>query len=461
MKKIFLVLSMFLFMTNVKALSFNVDLTNIEDEGSNSLGTIEKIDIPNKELDVLFQDIGDEVNFTLTINNYGNRAGTLKSITVESTNDKIEYTNNLPEGGLAINGNDTNSVTITAKVKEGAANGKSTSTITIKYNYDEGSCPDGEILSEDESMCLCPEGLERNETGICVKPEKETIECEDDEIYNETKKICEKKVVPTKEKTTPTKTISVSNPKTLDNIVLITLLFLVSGLGIYAVMYKKLQTKKKKITVGVLTGVVTLALSFTVLASVFGLDNLLSAIVNPITKSKEVVVTVNEEIDLIETWDGECSLDVSELTPDNIFQGGSGTEEDPYQVKTAEQLSCFAKSVNNGTTYEGKFVKQTKNIKLNDNLAPQVTAGDLSGAHVWTSIGAGFGGAYSPNPSLRFAGTYDGDNHTISGLYLTDNSSLDGYLSRGLFGDAVNATFKNLVLADVYIYRLYRSIIRR
>ena len=32
-----------------------------------------------------------------------------------------------------------------------------------------------------------------------------------------------------------------TNPKTLDNIVLITLLFIVSGLGIYAAMYKKLK----------------------------------------------------------------------------------------------------------------------------------------------------------------------------------------------------------------------------
>ena len=460
MKKILLFIGMFLFIFNVKALTFNVNLTNIEDKGNNgTIGSIEKIDIPNKTLDVLFQDIGDEVSFDLTITNSGNRAGTLKSISVESTSESIEYTNNLPEGGLSINGYDFNTVTITAKVKEGAVNGKTSSEITIKYNYDEGSCPEGEILSSDESMCLCPEGLERNENGICVKPEKEVINCEDDEIYNETKKICEKKVVPT-----PNKTINPSNPKTMDNIILITLLFIVSGLGIYAVMFKKLKTKKKKITAGVITGVVTLTLSFTTLAGVFGLDNLLSAIINPITKSKEIIIKVNEEIELIETWDGECELEVAQLTPENIFEGGSGTEDDPYQIKTAEQLGCFAKSINNGTLYQGQYVKQTKNIKLNDNLNNKISNNTTNGLHPWTTAGHT---DYSHDEdwnwtrlTLGFQGTYDGDNHIISGLYITDDSQIVSPVQNwetyiGMFGFAMNATFKNMILSDVYYNTTY------
>ena len=128
-------------------------------------------------------------------------------------------------------------------------------------------------------------------------------------------------------------------------------------------MFKRLKTNKKRVTAGVITGVATLGLSFTVLASIFGIDNLLGAIINPITKSKEITIKVNEEIELIETWDGTCELEAAALTPENIFEGGSGTEEDPYQIKTAEQLGCFAKSINNGTLYQGQYVKQTKNIK--------------------------------------------------------------------------------------------------
>ena len=459
-KKILLIIIMFIFMSNVKALTFNVNISKIEDKGNNgTIGSIERIDLENKEIDTLFQDIGSEVSFSLTISNTGDRAGTLKSIDVSSTNDKIEYTSNLPDGGLAINGNDTNEVIITAKVKAGAVNGKSSSEVKITYNYDEGSCPDGEILSEDESMCLCPEGLERNEKGVCIKPEKK-VNCEKDEIYNEAKKICEKKeVIPV----TPDKNpINPSNPKTLDNIILITLLFIVSGLGIYAVMFTKLRTKKKKIIVGVLAGIFTLSLSFIVLSNVFGLDNLLSAIVNPITKTKELVVNVNEEIDLIETWDGECSLDVSELTPENIFEEGSGTESDPYKIKTAEQLSCFAKSVNNGETYEGKFIKQIKNIKLNNDVINSYEADNTTSLNEWVRIGY-YNYYYDTNLNVGvtedkyFSGTYDGNNHMISGLYF--NNTDKNYI--GLFGNVKNADISNLEVVDALVYSTkdYSSIL--
>ena len=453
-KKLLLIISMFLVIFNVKALTFNVDVTNIENEGNNgTMGSITRIDIPNKTLDAEFSDIGDEVSFSITVTNTGDRVGTLRNIDITTGNDKIEYTTNLPENGLAINGNDTNKVIVTAKVKDGAVNGTSTSTIKIKYTYDEGSCPEGEILSEDESMCLCPEGKVRNEVGICTEPPK-PIECEEDEIYNEEKKICEKKVVPvdptdpvdpepetpdepSKEDIKPTP-ITPPNPKTLDNIILITLLFFVSGLGIYAVMFKKLKTNKQRVSAGVTLGVVTFTLSFTVLAGVFGIDNLLGAIINPITKNTEIIVTVNEKIEMLETWDGNCST--NSYAPEDVFEGGSGTESDPYTIKTANQLACFRDSVNDGNTYEGKFVKQIKDIKLNDKLVEGLASGGY-GYNDWVPIG-------NFRYDTYFAGTYDGGNHTISGLLLTDES---GRSYKGLFGYAKGATFKNLTLSDTFI----------
>ena len=142
-KKILLFLLMFMFMTNVSALTFNVNIENIENAGNNgTIGQITNIDVQNKTIDTYFQDIGDEVNFSITISNTGDRAGTLREITFEAGNDKIEYSSDLPSGGLAINGRDFNMVTIKAKVKEGAQNGKTSSEVKIKYTYDEGSCPE-------------------------------------------------------------------------------------------------------------------------------------------------------------------------------------------------------------------------------------------------------------------------------------------------------------------------------
>ena len=438
---------MFAFITNVKALTFNIDVTDIEDKGNNgTIGMIETINIGNKNLDVVFHDKGDEVNFLITITNTGSKVKLLRSISFDSGNPSIKYTSNIPETGLVIDGFDKNEILVTARLTETPVNGKSASKITIRYVYEEGICPKGEVLSDDERTCLCLDGTERNEQGICVEPEK-PVECADDEIYNEEKKICEKKVIPVpdKEEDKPTP-VTPSNPKTMDNIILITLLFVVSGLGIYAALFKKLNTSKKRVTAGIITGVVTLSLSFTVLASVFGIDNLLGAIADIISEERIIIVDVNEEIDLIETWDGDCNI-TGELTPENIFNGGSGTEEDPYQIYTANQLACFAKSVNEGTTYEGQFIKQTRSIKLNDNLNEQAVSGDLSNAHEWTP--AGYYYYYGGYHVYPFKGTYDGNNQIISGLYIVKNAENNSAF--GLFGSVDGAVLKNIQISDAYL----------
>ncbi|WP_158607328.1 MBG domain-containing protein [Rhodohalobacter sp. SW132] len=106
-----------------------------------------------------------------------------------------------------------------------------------------------------------------------------------------------------------------------------------------------------------------------------------------------------------------------------IFAGGTGTEADPYQVETAEQLN----SVRN---YLDVHYIQTADIDL--GVSPW---NDVSG---WEPIG-GNGNA--------FTGTFDGQGHTISGLTInrsTDNVGLFGYTNTG-------AIIRNLGLIDVSI----------
>ncbi len=310
MKKLLLILFMFLFVTNVKALSFDVNLTNIEYKGNNNTtGSISNIDLNNKEVNILFQNPQDEVNFEITIMNTGEKAGVLKSITPTVENDKIEYTTNLSENGLSINANTTNKVLITAKLKDGAVNRTSTSILKITYSYDVGSCPDEEILSRDESECLCPDGFERNTSGVCEEIVPKPT-CNDGEIYDDILKKCVIKTEDITEEPINNTIVSnievVENPKTLDNIILITLLFIVSGLGIYAAIFKRLGTSKKKTLVGLIVGIITLGTTFTVLVGVFGFDNLVATIINPITKTKDINITINETISLQEE---ECTLD--------------------------------------------------------------------------------------------------------------------------------------------------------
>lgn len=55
------------------------------------------------------------------------------------------------------------------------------------------------------------------------------------------------------------------------------------------------------------------------------------------------------------------------------IDSGTGSDGDPYIIKTPEQLAYLAQQVNGGNSYSGEF------IKLYDNL-------DLS-EHLWTPIG--------------------------------------------------------------------------
>ena len=89
-KKILLIILMFMFITNVKALTFNVGVTNIEEVGTDSLGSVTKIDIPDREVDVLFEEIGAEASFSLTVTNTGDRAGTLREINIKSLLTKLK-----------------------------------------------------------------------------------------------------------------------------------------------------------------------------------------------------------------------------------------------------------------------------------------------------------------------------------------------------------------------------------
>lgn len=127
-----------------------------------------------------------------------------------------------------------------------------------------------------------------------------------------------------------------------------------------------------------------------------------------------------------------------------------------YQISDADMLYKFADMVNNQNyTYGSACAKLTQNIRVNENVltdAMGVVKVDKSGAYTgadsasfrkWTPIGT------SDNP---FKGSFNGQGHTISGLYFND-SSVDNV---GLFGYVesrsgnVEVSIKNVGLEDSY-----------
>lgn len=130
-----------------------------------------------------------------------------------------------------------------------------------------------------------------------------------------------------------------------------------------------------------------------------------------------------------------------------------------YTISTAEELYNFASVVNrgNGAVGEGSTVILKDDIVLNTG---KFTTDGKTGAYAennplyngkpvtpeinrWTPIGS-FGGGW-------FAGTFDGQNHSISGLFI-DNS---GGLFQGLFGYIEKANIKNVNIVNSYIRSRY------
>ena len=116
---------------------------------------------------------------------------------------------------------------------------------------------------------------------------------------------------------------------------------------------------------------------------------------NYITVSGSFTAAKNDTITVTLTYAGAGWNGTTKTAPK--------TENGVYQIGTAAELAWFADAVNNGqTTISGKL---TANINLNGKP--------------WTAIGT---------ESNKFAGTLDGDSHTVSGLVTT---GLVGELAEG------------------------------
>jgi len=131
---------------------------------------------------------------------------------------------------------------------------------------------------------------------------------------------------------------------------------------------------------------------------------------------------------------------------------GEGTEEKPYQITNAAELYWFAGLVNGDKSIIGNSIKQNtgacavliENITINENVLDENGSlnGDGSGLEQWTPIGS-----YGIRGEEAYIGTFDGNRHTISGLYVDSDAQ---YV--GLFGCVgTNGKIQNVGVVDSYI----------
>ncbi len=111
-----------------------------------------------------------------------------------------------------------------------------------------------------------------------------------------------------------------------------------------------------------------------------------------------------------------------------------------YDISNAKELYAFAQIVNNGNnTINGELVADiTDNNIVFDADGSLIS--DTSGLNQWIPIGT---------EQEQYVGMFDGANHSISGLYSTD----EGLVDVGLFGYlSTDSVVRNLTISDSYFY---------
>ena len=101
------------------------------------------------------------------------------------------------------------------------------------------------------------------------------------------------------------------------------------------------------------------------------------------------------------------------------FEGGNGTMQDPFQIKTAQQLAKVSIALD-------AHYKMIADIDLTSYLS--------SNGNGWEPIGK--------DMNSCFSGTFDGNGHTIRGIWVDGNS----HDYAGLFGVLRDATIKGIIV---------------
>lgn len=122
---------------------------------------------------------------------------------------------------------------------------------------------------------------------------------------------------------------------------------------------------------------------------------------------------------------------------------GNGTLSSPYLISSAADLRLLSDECRAGNTFDGKYFKMTSDITINRNVLDfNGEPNDDSDFERWIPIGRN-----TSYKTYSFYGTFDGNGHTISGIYI----DRPGMVYNGLFGVVTDATIKNLTLKDSYV----------
>lgn len=149
----------------------------------------------------------------------------------------------------------------------------------------------------------------------------------------------------------------------------------------------------------------------------------LGYVVNSSVTASAGTLSENEGTYELLTTNSDCIISATAELTEWVGEG-TGTEANPYLIKTCDDLRWMACYTNaeNSNHYTGKYFKLANNIVFDGTENNYTTIGNSA--------------------SRPFSGTLDGQGYTISGI----NISADG--NQGLFGAVRNGTIKNVKLSN-------------
>ena len=160
-------------------------------------------------------------------------------------------------------------------------------------------------------------------------------------------------------------------------------------------------------------------------------------------------------------WGQESTTDVWDGTRDETWASDYATQT-TFEITTAEQLAQLAYLVDNSTTsklydFHDKTVILKADIVLNEDCDNYMEWGNSApeGLNAWNPIG-------KATPVGVFQGTFDGNGHTISGMYIPldetetgiyaqQKKGLFSVVQRGTTNTSSNGIIKNLTIEKSYV----------
>lgn len=131
------------------------------------------------------------------------------------------------------------------------------------------------------------------------------------------------------------------------------------------------------------------------------------------------------------TVSGNRNVRTNKLVADPKAWYTDNPEAMTFSISTKAELAALAEIVNSGITFEGRTINLVADITIEEDITQ-------AGLSSWDPIGNTY--------YAQFLGTFDGQGHTIRGLYINGENDY-----KGLFGYVAEGEVRNLTISNAFV----------